>query len=312
MMLSVICPTYNRADLLHECVTPLMQLAPGLVEVIIVSDCSTDDTEAVCASLISQHGVDRIRYTYLPYNSGAQVARNVGISVARGDYLMFVDSDDQPRPDGIYALLSVLHDNSCLDFVYGKVIRTDEAFVPLANCLPIGSVYTDQSADIAGYHWHTMGAIYRRELVQRVGPWNTSLTGSQDWEYQARVKMAGSQGQYIDTLVGYWRHHSGLRVGARTFRLDYVRSVMKACNDILSQAFIVNRRDASLESRIARKLFIHALELGANGHADLRQSCLRQAATSLQTPSLLRVALFLYSYIPVSLDGTIRFLLLSS
>jgi glycosyltransferase involved in cell wall biosynthesis len=311
-MLSVICPTYNRAYILPECVTPFMEFAPGIVEVIIVDDCSLDDTQSVCSSLACQFGMERIRYTRLDRNCGAQVARNVGISVAYGQCIMFVDSDDKPQPNGIAELLAVLSARPDLDFVYGKVLITDKSFTPLSHCSPIGSSYVDTCVEIGGYHWHTMGAIYRRACIQRVGLWNPALTGSQDWEYQARVKIGRSKGLFVDVIVGYWRQHEGSRVGARVFRADYVKSVMTASDSILSNAFLSGRCDSSLELRIAKKLFVHALEWGINGYVHERQACLKQAAGCFSTHSFYRVLLSLYAYVPSLFDRPLRDLILAS
>jgi hypothetical protein len=126
-----------------------------------------------------------------------------------------------------------------------------------------------------------MGAIYRRSYLEKVGPWNEALTGSQDWEYQARVKLAGGQGRFVDAVVGYWRHHGGSRVGTQAFRPDYVRSVMLACDSILQHARQVGRCDRPLERRLAKKLILHALEWGANGHPNERRQCLTQAAQTV-------------------------------
>jgi hypothetical protein len=126
-----------------------------------------------------------------------------------------------------------------------------------------------------------MGPLYRKNFVSKVGPWNLALTGSQDWEYQARVKLAGGRGLFIDTLVGYWRQHDGGRVGTKKFRPDYVRSVVTACDVILSGARAKGKCDRSLQRRLAKKLIIHALESGAHGDLSLRTHCLYHAAAAV-------------------------------
>ncbi|MCP9888700.1 glycosyltransferase family 2 protein [Cyanobium sp. ATX 6A2] len=311
MRLSVICPTYNRAPFLLDCVTPLMDLPVGAVEVIVVDDCSSDNTREVCTQLERKYGTDRVRYYRLKKNEGAPVARNRGISEARGDCIMFLDSDDQPFPEGIAELLAVLQASPSLDFVYGSVIVTDDALVALPHCPPIGSPYVDTCAEIGGYHWHTMGAIYRRACIQRVGLWNSSLTGSQDWEYQARVKIAGAKGVFVDAIVGYWRQHEGARVGATAFRPDYVRSVMAACKSILTTASLARRRDSRLELRIAKRLFVHALEWGANGFDLERHACLIQAAGCFTTFSLYQLFLYIYALVPPLPDRSVRAFIVS-
>jgi glycosyltransferase involved in cell wall biosynthesis len=212
-------------------------------------------------------------------NSGAQVARNLGISEARGAFLMFVDSDDVVAPEGLIQVLRHLQAKPELDYAYGKVQMTDEALQPLPAKVPVGAAFENVPVEVAGYHWHTMGPIYRRRCIEKVGLWNLELTGSQDWEYQARVKLFGGKGEFVDTLVGYWRQHTGGRVGTRSFRPDYVRSVMKACESIHSHAKKARKCDGALERRLAKKLIVHAIEWGANGYRKDKSLCLKQAAT---------------------------------
>ena len=310
LYLSLICPTFNRACMLRECIVPLMELPNGIAEVVVVDDCSTDGSEAVCRELSAEYGSTRLRYVRLDRNSGAPAARNLGITEARGDFFMFVDSDDVLEPTGIAEMLSVLVKRDELDFVYGRVVVTDHQLRPILHQHPVGSTYRQIPLEIAGYHWHTMVPIYRRRLIERVGPWNTELTGSQDWEYQARVKMYGGPGEFVDVVVGFWRQHDGFRVGTSVFRPDYVKSVMHASRSILYHARHVGFCDQALEVRLAKRLLIHALEWGANGYRSERYYCLRQALVSISSPGLFRLLLKIFSMAPPCFDKIILFVLL--
>ena len=300
--LSIICPTYNRASFLEGCLAPLQSLSDISLEFLIVDDCSTDSTREVVARLQSAHGAEIIRYFHLEKNSGAQVARNRGISEARGEFLMFVDSDDVVVPDGVLQVLRHLQAKPELDYAYGKVLMTDEALHPLPAKTPVGDAFENVPVEVAGYHWHTMGPIYRRRCIEKVGLWNLELTGSQDWEYQARVKLFGGRGDFVDALVGYWRQHTGGRVGTRSFRPDYVRSVMKACESIHQHARRVVKCDASLERRLAKKLIVHAIEWGANGYRREKRGCLRQAVATANPDILVKLAAMVFAFSPRSFD----------
>ena len=135
---------------------------------------------------------------------------------------MFVDSDDKVAPAGVDALVRHLKTNPDLDYAYGKVQMVDAEFNPMTSDQTYGGAFQKDGNGIFGYHWHTMGALYRRSCPARVGDWNVDLSGSQDWEYQARVKMYGGKGAFVDVLVGYWRQHQSGRVGASSFRPDYI------------------------------------------------------------------------------------------
>jgi glycosyltransferase involved in cell wall biosynthesis len=302
MKLSVVCPTYNRASLLRECVTPLMELPAGTVEVVVVDDCSSDNTIEVCAQLTGEYGTELVRYFRLDRNAGAPAARNRGISEARGDCIMFVDSDDVPVPAGVAKLLSVLEAKPDVDFAYGKVLYTDGSLQPLPAHGAVGEVFADTAEEIGGYHWHTMGPVYRRSLIDRVGLWNTSLTGSQDWEYQARVKISGAHGEFVDTLVGYWRQHEGARVGTRSFRPDYLESVMKSAACVLREAERAGRADPALRLRLAKRLLVHAIEWGANGRKHDKRRCCRQAVEAAPGDAKVRMLGFVIANTPQFVD----------
>jgi len=314
VILSIVIPTRNRKELLAEAIASVLPLsALGPVEVIVADDGSTDETcEFVRSHPMygSQAGGIRLLFSGTEDRRGAQAARNRGMSMARGKTVLFLDSDDVLIADGIARLLNGLEKDSGLDFAHGKILRTDNLLKPLAGEAAIGSAYHSSPSEVAGYHWPVMGVVYRREYLGKVGPWNEALSGAQDWEYQARVKLAGGRGQFIDALVGYWRQHDGERVGTKIFRADYVRSVMLACDSILLTARKVGRCDPGLEKRLAKILVVHALELGEHGHHATRDQCFNQVANVLSTWSFLRTALKCWSYLPSYTDGWFRKLLL--
>jgi len=86
---SVVIPTYNRADKVPNGIESVLAQTCSDLEVIVVDDGSTDDTGKVLAERFG----DRIRY-YAQHNQGASAARNRGIQEARGEYIAFLDSDD--------------------------------------------------------------------------------------------------------------------------------------------------------------------------------------------------------------------------
>lgn len=92
---SVIIPCYNAADTLRRAVDGVLDGAPSNLELLLVDDGSTDATPALCDELAAGDG--RIRVLHRQ-NGGASAARNAGLDAARGDWVMFVDSDDTLTP----------------------------------------------------------------------------------------------------------------------------------------------------------------------------------------------------------------------
>lgn len=91
---SVVVPTYNRVDHLHRSIESVLAQTYEDLELLIVDDGSTDDT----AELVQSYDDDRITYIVHEENRGASAARNTGIERASGEYIAFLDSDDEWLP----------------------------------------------------------------------------------------------------------------------------------------------------------------------------------------------------------------------
>lgn len=90
-LVSVIVPVYNVEQYLDECLNSIRQQTYENLEIIIVEDCSTDNS---LNTLIKYLEDSRVKLIQHEKNSGLSAARNTGIDAAKGDYIMFVDSDD--------------------------------------------------------------------------------------------------------------------------------------------------------------------------------------------------------------------------
>lgn len=88
--ISVIIPTYNRANLIKKSINSVLNQTYKNIEIIVIDDGSTDSTQ----SIINKINDKRIKYYKLNKNNGASYARNVGINLASGNYISFHDSDD--------------------------------------------------------------------------------------------------------------------------------------------------------------------------------------------------------------------------
>ncbi len=109
--ISVIVPVYNSIDCLERCVRSICRQTYSNLEIILVDDGSTDGTDRLCEELALQDS--RIR-TYHKKNGGASSARNIGITLASGEYLGFVDSDDHIEPYVYEKMMKVLEEKGLL------------------------------------------------------------------------------------------------------------------------------------------------------------------------------------------------------
>lgn len=112
MKVSVIIPSYNRANLLPRTIKGVATQTFKDFEIIVVDDCSTDNTEAVVLQLKKQWPLADIRYIKHDVNKGEAGARNTGIENAKGDYVAFLDSDDEWLENKLEYQLNFLRDNT--------------------------------------------------------------------------------------------------------------------------------------------------------------------------------------------------------
>lgn len=115
-LVSVIIPTYNRGHLILGAVQSVLSQTYNNIELLVIDDCSNDDTEQIFASQEDA----RIKYIKLEKNSGACIARNKGIELARGDFIAFNDSDDLWLPEKIEKQLEFI-DKKYADIVICKM-----------------------------------------------------------------------------------------------------------------------------------------------------------------------------------------------
>lgn len=91
--LSVVIPNYNNAQFLSQCLDSIIkQSYEGLLEIIIVDDCSTDNSKEIIENYARKY--EKIRPVFLEKNSKVSAARNIGLNKVKGQYVTFIDSDD--------------------------------------------------------------------------------------------------------------------------------------------------------------------------------------------------------------------------
>lgn len=108
-LVSIVMPAYNNAFFIEGAIQSVREQSYTNWELLIVDDCSTDDTESLIRGLMQKD--ERIHYTRLGTNSGAAVARNTALGQAKGRYIAFLDADDQWMPHKLERQLLFMQEN---------------------------------------------------------------------------------------------------------------------------------------------------------------------------------------------------------
>ncbi|WIV67429.1 glycosyltransferase family 2 protein [Natrialbaceae archaeon AArc-T1-2] len=211
-LVSVVIPTYNRAATLPRAIDSALQQTVDDLEVIVVDDGSTDETEAV----LETYDDPRVRPIVHATNRGANVARNTGIEHAHGEYVAFLDSDDEWHPAKLERQLAALEGRSddwvgvyCdsaheLSGTSGTVRSVAASVLARGDAEPtreggdelVGEVLADNVQPGAG-----STLLVRTSVAREAGGFDETLDRFQDPEFCLRVLEYGKLAYVDEPLV---------------------------------------------------------------------------------------------------------------
>lgn len=125
-LVSIIMPSYNTEQYIGESIKSVQAQTYENWELIIVDDCSTDNTDTAVEPFLSD---ERIRYLKNSRNSGAAVSRNYALREAKGKWIAFLDSDDLWLPDKLEKQINFMLENG-YHFSYTNYVEIDENSIP--------------------------------------------------------------------------------------------------------------------------------------------------------------------------------------
>ena len=169
-LISVIVPVYNVEEYVEKCVLSIINQTYKNLEIILVDDGSTDNSGKICDEIAIKD--NRIKVIHKK-NGGLSDARNVGIDIAKGDYLGFVDSDDYIDPD----MYSILLNNMNLTFsdisTCGRVIVNNESYKieytdNITKCLTNNEAIKDLFVENNFVYHAAWDKLYKRELFDKI------------------------------------------------------------------------------------------------------------------------------------------------
>ena len=180
--ITVVITTYNRSRLLPRAIKSA-QSAGSDLEVIVVDDCSSDNTQEVCAE------ISGIRYVRLSANGGLANARNVGIAESSSEFVAFLDDDDLRLPGSLDKQLQAITADDRNALCYGQALIGDAR-----RQLPTGEIYPTKcpKGDI---FWELLEdnfipmptVLTRKSSLLTAGCFDTSMSLIEDWDMWLRL-----------------------------------------------------------------------------------------------------------------------------
>lgn len=207
-MLSVIVPVYNMEKYLTKCIDSILQQSYCDIEVILIDDGSTDSSGTICDKFAK---VDNRVVVIHQINKGLPLSRYVGINIACGDYITFVDGDDWFEKGYLKELMHVF-DVCDIDISIGAFVesREDVNKIAIVNKVKERLFYRNEALkhllcyDI--FSWTVWGKIYKAEILINLDSWWYIDGLAEDLEFTWKVFQKARCVYYTDILGYYHRY----------------------------------------------------------------------------------------------------------
>ena len=233
--ISVIVPVYNPGDGFARCLKSLQEQTLTDFEVILIDDCSTDDSIELARDAAKND--ERIRILVNEQNSGAGYSRNWGIEVARGEYLAFVDPDDYIATD----FLQLLYSKAAKS--HSDIVKGEKNHVSISGRVDDGSGEKSLNQMIREglqkgkplytlFTYNHWTAIFNRLFLLRIGARYGLTRNSQDSTFLLRTCYFTNNIELVDSAKYYYVARTDSRV--RDYRRERLHQELLAFKDIVN------------------------------------------------------------------------------
>jgi len=211
---SIIIPCRNGERFLAETIESALQQTLPACEIIVVDDGSTDATQTVINRYPEVRGLKQSP-------QGVSAARNAGIEVSRGDYIVFLDHDDRLLPQALEIGLETFAAYPDSGFVFGlcRIINADGVPIQSANLSVLEQTYAPPFYPqlLQGNSIHPPARLMiQRQVLKEIGGFDTSLIVSEDYDLYLRLAAAYPGFCHNQPVVEYRNHNFSATNRARS------------------------------------------------------------------------------------------------
>ncbi|MEM1173080.1 MAG: glycosyltransferase, partial [Cyanobacteria bacterium P01_H01_bin.35] len=198
---SVIIATYNNAHYILEAIASIFNQTYTSYEIIVIDDGSTDKTREVL-----QPYIDKIRYVYQE-NKGVSHARNLGLEMARGEFISFLDADDFFLPDKLAKQIAIFNARPSLGIVHSGWRLVNEKGEKISDIeLWHGSLELDLETWVV---WKpvTISMMFRKSWIKSAGGFDTRWHHGEDIDLVLRLSINGCEAVWLPKITYCYRQH---------------------------------------------------------------------------------------------------------
>jgi glycosyltransferase involved in cell wall biosynthesis len=208
---SIIIPCYNQGNYIKEAIESIEVIEGCSFEIIVINDGSTDKETNEILGLLKDKGYNVIYQK----NMGLSAARNTGITMAKGEYILPLDADNKILAPYLNEAVSILDSMPGVAMVYGDAQHFGDV-----NEVFIAGSFNLQKLMLANYI--DACTLIRKDVLIGMGNFDTNIKhGMEDWELWLRLSFKGYQFYYLNQLCFCYRvrYHSMMRTTNRNFEL---------------------------------------------------------------------------------------------
>lgn len=248
MLLSVIIPFYQVQAYIGACLERISRLPQDACEVLLVDDCGRDDSASIAAAYCQEHA--NFRLIRREANGGLSAARNTGMKAARGEYVSFVDSDDLPEPEALFALACDAQ-RAHLDVAKARFRyfddetgrQTDGPAIPATGVMTGGALFAAQCR--AGlYEPMVWQCVFRRAFLEEIGLTMAEGLLFEDELFQAPALLKAERAAASDRVILLYRQREGSIMASFARSARWCASYLEVCRRLTSLSAQLPRSQA--------------------------------------------------------------------
>ena len=215
---SVIVTNYNNKPFIGRAIRSCLKqsLEKDRYEVIVVDDCSTDESRDVIIGF-----KDQVKRVYLDQNVGVAMASNVGIMEALGSFIIRVDSDDYISEHTLLFMTEILMANPDIGFVYSDHLRVDksERVLERVDINTLDLLFR-----------HGAGIIFRKSYLEQIGLYDSKLRNAEDYDLLKRY-IKNFNGYHLRLPLYRYRQHDSNMTRDESVRKEWETKVDSKQNE---------------------------------------------------------------------------------
>jgi glycosyltransferase involved in cell wall biosynthesis len=218
-LVTIVLPTYNGSRYLEQSLNSCLAQTYRHLELIIVNDCSTDNTAAIAAAFAAKDS--RVRVINNTVNKRLPASLNVGFEEAKGTFFTWTSDDNYYAPDAIARMVKVLEEQPETDLVYCDYIQVDD------DNKEVGIMhFGDINKSIIG--WEGCGAcfLYKRAVHERNKGYNVSAFLIEDYDFFLRAFMHSKFYYLPEHNVYYYRVHAASLTGTMASAVNDLQKII--------------------------------------------------------------------------------------